>query len=419
MSSLNRRKFLELAGAATLAVASPKAVHAATPRVVVVGGGFGGATVSKYLRLWGGQINLSMVESQPLHYSCILSNGVVTGDYGLDRVTLQYDALENRYGVNRIQGQADVIDPDGKTVTVKTSDSVVELPYDKLIIAPGVDFIRPLGNYRPGKTPHAWKAGRQTLNLKKKLKRMRSGGVFVIRIPKAPYRCPPGPYERACVVADYLKRHNPRAKVIVLDENPKIMAEAVTFGKAFQNLYADILEYHTNVQVAEIESDAGILMTNIGNVVGDVVNFIPDHRAGKILRTNGLIDDPSGRWVRIDPLTYGALSYPDIHIIGDSQATGQPKSGHMANAQAKVCADAILRHFNGETPNQQPATASACFSPVTKDTAGWLTAVFQYDPGSAQMKVVPESLAEAERVSKDNYEEMFAWADNLFADSFS
>jgi len=420
MNQTNRRAFLKQAGVATIASVMPNLSKAAVtpPRVVVIGGGFGGATVSKYLRLWGGETSVTMVESQPLHYSCILSNGVVTGDYGLDRVTLNYDALQYRHGVEWVQGKAVRIDPDSHRVTVKTANGRTKLSYDKLVVSPGVDFVTPLGNYKSAKTPHAWKAGSQTINLQRKLRRMRNGGTFVMRIPKAPYRCPPGPYERACVVADFLKRNNPGSKVIVLDENPKIMAEPVTFGNAFDNLYSDILEYHTNVQVAEIDSSAGILSTNLGPIVGDVINFIPDHKAGKLLRKAGLVDDPTGRWAQVDPITYNSISYPDIHIIGDSQATGQPKSGHMANAQAKVCADAILRYFDGEAPNQQPSTASACFSPVTKDTAGWLTAVFQYDAGSGQMKVVPESFAEAEKVSKDNYEEMFAWADNLFADSF-
>lgn len=420
MNKTNRRVFLKHAGVAALASAIPGFSTAApsAPRVVVIGGGFGGATVSKYLRLWGGDINVTMVESQPLHYSCILSNGIVTGDYGLDRVTLQYDALKDRHGVEWLQGKALKINPDSQEVTVRTAAGRVKLPYDKLIVSPGVDFISPQGNYKAGKTPHAWKAGKQTINLRNKIKNMRDGGTFVMRIPKAPYRCPPGPYERACVCADFLKQHNPNAKVIVLDENPKIMAEPVTFGNAFETLYSDILEYHTNVQVAEIDSAAGILNTDIGPIVGDVINFIPDHKAGKILHKSGLVDDVTNRWVQVDPITYGSVAHPEIHIIGDSQATGQPKSGHMANAQAKVCADAILRYFSGEQPNQQPSTASACFSPITQDTAGWLTAVFQYDAGTGQMKVVPDSFSEAEEVSKDNYEEMFAWADNLFADSF-
>ncbi|MGI9319635.1 MAG: FAD-dependent oxidoreductase, partial [bacterium] len=193
MNQTDRRIFLKQAGIAALTAAIPNfSTHAqSVPRVVVIGGGFGGATVSKYLRFWGGQIHVTMVEPQPLHYSCILSNGVVTGDYGLDRVTLGYDALQNRHGVEWVQGKALNIDPDAQQVTVKTSSGRVKLSYDKLVVSPGVDFVKPLGNYKAGKTPHAWKAGSQTTNLKNKLHRMRDGGVFVLRIPKAPYRCPP------------------------------------------------------------------------------------------------------------------------------------------------------------------------------------------------------------------------------------
>jgi NADPH-dependent 2,4-dienoyl-CoA reductase/sulfur reductase-like enzyme len=418
--AMTRRNFLGVAGAVALSTGgmAPLSSMAASKRVVVVGGGFGGATVAKYLSLWGPDVDVTLVEPNQLHYSCILSNGVVTGDYDMKRIALRYGRLKDHYGVRMIHGSATTVDPVNRTMTVDTGGGNLELAYDKLVLSPGVDFIEPDGSYDANETPHAWKAGAQTLKLKRKLRGMSDGGVFVIRIPRAPYRCPPGPYERACVVSDYLQRHKPRSKVIVLDENPRIMAEARTFGDAFNGRYADILEYHTEVSVSEVHSAAGNLVTSIGDITGDVVNFIPDHKAGGFLHDNGLVDDQAGRWVRINPLNYAALAQPDIHVIGDSQATGQPKSGHMANAQAKVCADAILREFAGEQPNPQPSTASACFSPITRDTAGWLTAVFQYDLASGAMKLVPESFAEADRVTKDNYEEMFAWADNLFADSF-
>jgi NADPH-dependent 2,4-dienoyl-CoA reductase/sulfur reductase-like enzyme len=247
---------------------------------------------------------------------------------------------------------------------------------------------------------------------------MSNGAAFVLRIPPAPFRCPPGPYERACLVADYLKRNKPGSKVIVLDANSKIVAEPITFANAFHNLYADVLEYYTDVSISSVNSSAKRLETSIGTITGGVVNFLPDHTAASIILESSLNDDPTGKWTMVDPRSYVSRKNPDVYVIGDSQTSGQPKSGHIANAQAKVCADAILRNFRGEQPNPEPTTNSACFSPITRDTAGWLTAVFQYDPKSGLMKAVPESFAESEVVNKDNFEEMFTWADNLFADSF-
>jgi NADPH-dependent 2,4-dienoyl-CoA reductase/sulfur reductase-like enzyme len=243
--------------------------------------------------------------------------------------------------------------------------------------------------------------------------------TFVMTIPKAPYRCPPGPYERACAVADFLKRKKKGAKVIVLDANASIQAEPVNFGNAFKNTYKGMLTYVPNATVNEVDSATRTIMTAAGKFSGAVLNVIPNQRAGQIVTTAGLANDPTARWSVVNPLSYASTAQPDIHILGDSQATGQPKSGHMANSQAKVCADAIIRAFNGEQPDPNPVTSSACFSPITASTAAWLTASFQYDPATKSMKRVEASFAEAAKPTSDAMQQMFQWADNIFADSFA
>lgn len=416
----NRRDFLSLAGLATLSLGLPRSLRANTtpPHVLVIGGGFGGATVAKYLKLWGDNIDVTLIDRDASHYACILSNLVVTGAIPMSRIQLGYNNLKTKRGVNIVQGEALSIDPSSREVTVKVGNDFFAYSYDKLALSPGIDFINPEGHYNSDLTPHAWKAGPQTLLLKKQLSAMTKKQTFVMTIPKSPYRCPPGPYERACAVADYLKRKKSDAKVIVLDANPSIQAEPINFGNAFTKTYKSILTYVPNATVNEVDSAAKTIVTTQGIFKGAVLNVIPNQRAGQIVSSAGLVNDPTGRWALVDPLNYASTLHPDIHILGDSQGTGQPKSGHMANSQAKVCADAIIRSFSGEAPDPSPVTSSACYSPITSKTASWLTASFQYDPATKTMKRVDPSFAEAPRPTSDGMQEMFQWADNIFADSF-
>lgn len=409
-----------MVGLAGASFAIPSIVSAATPpaRVVVVGGGFGGATAAKYLALWGkGRVSVTLVDANPQHVSCILANLVVTGALGMSDITIGFDTLSSKYGVNFVLGRALGVSPVAKSVEVSTSNGNVSLPYDHLVLAPGIDFVQPAGNYDVNLTPHAWVAGPQTLLLKQQLAGLKKGGVFVMNIPKAPYRCPPGPYERACVVADYIKRKKLRGKVMVLDANPGITAEPVNFGNAFTKTFAGIVTYKPNCPVLSIDSPSRTLTTPLGTFSGQVVNYLPDMKAGALIAAAGLLDAGS-RWASVDPLTYGTTRYPEIHVIGDSQATGQPKSGTMANAQAKVCADAILRALDGQPPNPAPVTMSACYSPITSKTASWLTASYQYDATSQSMKRVDASFGEAKAPSSENYIDMFDWAGSLFEDTF-
>ena len=286
------------------------------------------------------------------------------------------------------------------------------------MIAPGVDF-----DIIPGletaaaqaKVPHAWKAGPQTTALRNMITAMPSGGVFVMTIPAKPYRCPPGPYERACVVADWLKRNRPGSKVIVLDANPEIIAEKHSFEEGFA---LNGVTYVPNVIINNVDASTLTVNTNQGNFRGNVLNVIPPHRAGKVITANGLAD-AGGKWTSVDVLSYEAKVAPGIHVIGDASATTQPKAGHIANQEAKVCADAILRMFSGRAVDPAPVTNSACYSPITFETASWLTVTFAYDPVSQTMKAVPASAGEASARSKDNFEEMNKWFTALMGDTFA
>lgn len=421
MNTISRRHFLKLVGASTAMAASPTLLKAqtATPQVVVVGGGFAGATVAKYLRLWrNGDVAVTLVDANPAHTSCILSNLVLNNALSLSQITFNYAILQQKYGVTTVQGQATGID--GGKLLLEDGRS---LDYDRLILAPGIDFdFGKIGVQDPANVLHAWKAGPQTTELQQQLKTMPTGGTFVLTIPPAPYRCPPGPYERACLVADYLKKHKPGSKVIVLDANPKIIAEEHTFTKAFNETHRGYVEYHPGVVITAVNAGArSITYSENGEqktLLASVLNVLPPQKAGAIAFDLGLV--PTGQnWASINPLSYESTLVSGIHVIGDSQGTGQPKSGHIANAEAKVCADAILRAFAGEDPDPAPTTNSACYSPITADTASWLTAVFAYNPSTGAMEVVPESFGEAPSATQDNYERMFDWADNLFADTFA
>ena len=435
---VKRRDFIKMAGAAGLGLSAagwsmlaaaeesrtPLAVGVPTNtgikgRVVVVGGGMAGATVAKYLRIWGGTgVEVTLIERESAYASSIMSNLVLNGSRTMSSLQYGYGNLASRYGVKIVKGDVTTIDPIGRAVTLASG---TRYAYDRLVVAPGVDF-----DILPGletaeaqaKVPHAWKAGPQTTALRNMITAMPPGGVFVMSIPGKPYRCPPGPYERACVVADWLKRNRPGSKVIVLDANPGITAEAHTFTDAFNNVHAGVIEYQPNVVINSVDATTLTANTNIGNIRGNVLNVIPPHRAGKVVAANGLAD-AGGKWTSVDVLSYEAKVAPGIHVIGDASATTQPKAGHIANQEAKVCADAIVRLLAGRALDPAPHTNSACYSPITFETASWLTANYAYDPVTKTMQLVPASSGEAATRSKDNFEEMNKWFAALMGDSFA
>jgi NADH dehydrogenase FAD-containing subunit len=420
--SISRRNFVKVAGAtAMLAAASRFARAAGGYRVVVIGGGFAGATVAKYLRMWSGRaIDVTLVDPNPAHTTCVLSNLVLNGRMKLSELQMPLSRLYTNHGVTVLQDTAVTIDAAGHRVELAKNGWK---SYDRLVLAPGISFDN-LPGWDPNTSAiqHAWIAGPQTTKLRQQLLTLRKGDRFVMTIPEAPYRCPPGPYERACVVADMLKRLG-GGKVTVLDANPDIVAEKHTFDTAFKTIYKDIIEYKPATPISSIDS-ANLA---VNGIKGKVVNLIAPHGAPALLKTAGLTN---GRWAPVSPLTYEttmpALAGLGIHVIGDSCAAPvQPKSGHMANSQAKVCADAIVRYSLGFDPladkdrTANITTNSACYSPVTYSEASWLTANYRYDATQDKMVLTTPTPGEAPKWDGENFEDMFDWASNLFTDCFT
>ncbi len=412
-------------------------------RVVVVGGGMAGATVAKYLRLWGGaNMGVTLVEPDVAYTSNIMSNLVLNGTLSTKQLAYGHDELVSRYGVVRRSARVMALDAANRHVSLSDGTS---LSYDRLVVAPGVEFMPAYGlstrDY-DSKTPHAWRAGAQTDLLKLQLDAMVDGDIFVMTIPLAPYRCPPGPYERACLIADTLKNTGRgNCKVVVLDENAGIQAERESFSHAFSVIHGGVIDYRPGVSGISINPDTKVVSYDNGAVTisARVVNPIPAHRAAGIgagdlddadqggwLAQAGLNNSSSGRWCVVNVLSYESTAVPYVHVIGDAALCGLPKAGHVGNQEAKICADAIVRLLDGAQPDAQPVANSACYSPITANTASWLTAVYQYDAASTKMMVaanrgstVGAGAVEAANISNKNYRQMFTWFHTLMADSFS
>jgi NADPH-dependent 2,4-dienoyl-CoA reductase/sulfur reductase-like enzyme len=420
----------ELSSDATTTTISVPADTGAVGSVVVIGGGMAGATVAKFLRLWGGSnVQVTLVDQNATYSSNIMSNLVLNGFTTMSKLTYNYDALQSSYGINFVQGSViSIVPPVGAGLgSVYLSDGRV-LYGNKIVLAPGIEF-----DAIPGLTPaiqdnyvtHAWKAGPQTTRLAEQIRSMPTGGTFVMTIPAAPYRCPPGPYERACLVADYLKKNKPGSKVIVLDANPFIQAERTSFENAFNFTHAGVIDYRPNYVVAGVTpSTTGsrhALSTNFGTEYADVLNVIPSHKAGKIITDNPMLANVGGRWAGVDVRSYESTSVPNVYVIGDSAASGQPKAGHIANQEAKLCADSITRALRGDLSlNPAPKTNSACYSPITADTASWLTVVYGYDAVNKKMVPVPGAgPIEASAATQENFSDMQEWFATLMTDSFA
>lgn len=423
--SLQRRDFLKALGLTSAAALAGCA--SGTPRgaahVVVVGGGFGGATAAKYLRKWSqGGVRVTLVEQDPRFISCPVSNLVLSGDKTLDDLTVSYAGLRDHWGVRVIQDRALALDPVKRTLRLAQGG---DLAYDRIILSPGVDFlweqVPALNNAEAqARFPHAWKAGPQTLQLRQQLQAMKDGGVFAISIPKAPYRCPPGPYERASVVAHYLKTHKPRSKVLVLDANEDIVSKKGLFLKAWSDLYPGLLEYRPNSELRDVDVRTGSALLEFDQVRADVLNVIPPQRAGAIAAAAGL-KLINGRWVDVDWLSLESVNTPGVHVLGDAifAAPAMPKSGHMANQQAKLAAAAILNLLAGEAPNPAPVLMNTCYSFVDDREAIHVASVHQYDGEKKTVLPVPGAGGLSSARSELEGQLALAWAKNIWADALA
>ena len=420
--TLNRRAFLRLSGAGAAfalsgCAARPGAVSAASPRgrVVVVGAGFGGATCAKYLRQWGPRLDVTLIEPHDQFISCPISNWVIGGLRSMADITHSYDKLPT-HGIRLVKDTVVAIDTDKRIVKTQGGASI---PYDRLVLAPGVEIrTDTLQGYMEaeaaGKVVHAWKAGAQTALLRRQLEAMPDGGVFVISVPAAPYRCPPAPYERACLVANYFKRAKPKSKIILLDGNPDIASKKALFQSAWNELYAGMIDYRPNNAPFAVDGDRMIVSSDFEDVQGDVLNVVPKQRAGELCALAGARNDSNQAWCTVHFATFESTTVSNVHVIGDSVLSNLPKSGHTATSQAKVTAAAIVELLAGRQPDPFPVLANTCYSAISDTEAGYVANVFRLEAGKGYIS--QHEGGSTPTGDARNFRFAQAWSKNIWAD---
>lgn len=394
--TLDRRSFLKLAGVGVGAAGLPMIGRAAelmpktAKRVVVIGGGYGGTIAAKYIRMMDKSIEVVMIERNDHFVSCPFSNLYIGGILkDLNPLTIKYDKLAANHGVKVVQAEVTAIDAAAKVVT--TSKGTVS--YDRLVVSPGIDFrLEEMKGYDTAameKMPHAWKAGPQTVLLRKQLEAMKDGGTVVMTVPLGPYRCPPGPYERTSMIAHYLKQNKPKSKIVVLDANPDITSKGGLFKKGWKDNYEGIIDYRPAKKVTEVNAQAmAVMVEGIEEVKGDVINVIPPQRAGQIAVAAGLVGDDKN-WCPVNQMTFESTKQPGIHVIGDACVAGpMPKSGYSANSEAKVCAMNIVALMSGKETTELSGI-NTCYSYITDKDAVSVAAVYAIKEG--KIIAVPNS----------------------------
>jgi sulfide dehydrogenase [flavocytochrome c] flavoprotein subunit len=389
-------------------------------KVVVVGGGYGGATAARYVRLFSDRsLDVVLVEPNRSFVSCPISNLVVGGARQLGEITVPYDGLR-KHGVTVVHDTVASIDLAGKKVRLAGGP---EIRYDKLVLSPGVDLmfddVEGLRQAQAdGTLLQAWKAGPETVALHRQLVAMPDGGVFAITIPEAPYRCPPGPYERASVVAAYLKAHKPKSKVLILDANPDVTSKGPLFKKAWAELYGSMVEYRSQHKATAVNAKAKTIKFDVqDDVKADVLNVLPPMRAGTIAVQSGLAN-ANARWCQVNYQTFESTAAKDVHVLGDAIqiAPAMPKSGHMANAHAKVAAAAIVAELKGWDVNARPMLTNTCYSFVSPEEVIHVASVHEYVAAEKTFKTVAGSGGVSAARSTQEASYAHSWARNMWAD---
>jgi len=424
MTGITRRTFLRMATTASAlslvgCAAAPTKTAKANARVVVVGGGYGGATTAKYLKLFDPSLDVTLIEKRKTYLSCPGSNEVLAGWRDMDSLRRPLEGLRIHHGIHLVRAKAVEIDPQKRIVELKDG---TEIPYDRLVLSPGVDMrYDAIEGYdlKASKTvPHAWRAGKQTTLLLNQLTAMGNGGVVLITAPASPYRCPPGPYERASLIAHYLQRHKPRSKVIILDAKSQFSKQAL-FLKGWQDLYPGMVEWvsaEKEGQIDHIDAKKRIVATEFNNHRADVLNIIPPQKAGWLARKTELADH-SG-WCPVEPHSFESTLIPNIHIVGDSCiASPMPKSAFSANSQAKICAAAIIDLLNGRQPGP-PSLINHCYSFLAPDYAISVNGVYEYSVTERQLVATAggDSPMGADRAREAELAN--SWRDNMTTDTF-
>jgi sulfide dehydrogenase [flavocytochrome c] flavoprotein subunit len=423
---MQRRHFLQTGSALSALglVSGCATISGQGPKVVVIGGGYAGATAAKYIRMWSDYgIQVTLVEPNPSFISCPISNLVIGGSKTMADITTPYDNLVKRHGVQMVQDRVSSIDADKRVVKLAGGS---ELSYDRLIVSPGVDFMWDSlpGMNKPGaqdKVLHAWKAGAQTLALRKQLEAMPDGGVFAMSIPLAPYRCPPGPYERACQVADYFSKAKPKSKVLILDANDDVTSKGPLFKKAWAERYKGIIEYRNKHNVTDVDVATNTLKFEFNDdLKASVLNVIPNMRAGDIAVKAGLAT-ANKRWCDVDFLTFESKVAKNVHVLGDAIqiAPAMPKSGHMANQHGKTCAAAVVALLTGKEVNSMPIYNNTCYSFVSSEDVVHVSSVHAYDADKKTMLAVPGSGGVSSAANELEGRYAMAWARNIWADTLA
>ena len=406
-----------LSGCATLTSQAP-----AKAQVVVIGGGYGGATAAKYVRMFSNyKISVVLVEPNNTFISCPMSNLVLGGSKTMAQITTPYTALSSKHGVSLVHDLVTAIDPAKKTVSLKNGGII---SYDKLIVSPGVDMhfdsIEGLqAANASGQILQAWKAGAETTALRQQLEAMPDGGVYALTVPEAPYKCPPGPYERASQVAHYFKQAKPKSKVLILDANPDITSKPALFKKFWSDNYKDIIEFRPNHKVVAVDAKTSTLKFDVQESIrADVLNVLPAMRAGSIAMQTGLAT-VNNRWCGINYQTFESLAAKDIHVLGDATlaAPAMPKSGHMANSHGKVAAAAVVAQLSDLAINPRPLLTNTCYSYVSDKLVIHVASVHQFNAEEKTFKTVPGSggLSTEANALEGTY--AWNWAQNIWADT--
>ena len=420
--TLRRREFIKWLAAATGAVAATGCATSGSGgagRVVVVGGGYGGATCARFIKMWAPDTDVTVVERNAVFVSCPISNLVIGGNASIDTITMGYEGLRKR-GVRVVRGEVVAVDAATRQVRLAGGE---RLTYDRIIVSPGVDFMM---EKIPGlrspeaqmRVPHAWKAGMQTVLLRKQLEAIRDGGIFVFHIPLSPYRCPPGPYERVCQVADYFKRAKPRSKIIVLDSNPDIVSKKGLFLQSWNGIYKGMIDYRPNSELEDVDARAMTVRLTFDSVKGDVLNVVPPQRAGDIAVKTGLVT-ANDRWCGVDWRTLESTTVNGIHVLGDStlSAAAMPKSGTMANQHAKVCAAAVVALLKEQPVNQNTMMMNTCYSFVSGKAAMHVASVHRYDTEKHTILPVKGAGGVSKSASEAEADYAWGWARNIWGEA--
>lgn len=363
-----------------------------TKRVVVIGGGYGGATAAKYLKMGNPALDVVLVEKQQNFISCPISNWVIAGMKKMDDITLGYQGLAAR-GVKIVHDEIIGIDAKAGYVQGKMG----KLEYDRLIVSPGIDFryegIEGFDAAAKQALPHAYKAGPQTLQLQQELVAMKPGGTVLMRVPDGAYRCPPGPYERASLIANYLQKHKKGSKLIILDPHKDIASKGKLFHQAWDAYYTDVIDFRTEVVIASVSAANRSVSTYEEEIKADVINFIPDQKAGSLAFALGLVPEKKF-WAPVKPITLESALVPGVHVIGDAtdaKTSGpMPKSGFVASSMGKVVAAAVIAELAGKQA-PLPSFANTCYSMVNETEAIYVTGVYKHDAASGQNIKITEA----------------------------